>query len=69
MSTSIGRGLRSLGPASRFGAVSVTRIDDARRWFHRHWTLGVGAGAHVRVNGLLEVTRELAEDAAGHRAV
>lgn len=33
----------------------------ARRWFRRYWTLGVGSGAHVLVNGLLDVTRELAE--------
>ena len=37
--------------------------DDARRWFRRYWTLGVGAGAHVLVQGLLDVTREIAEDA------
>ena len=35
--------------------------DDARRWFRRYWTLGVGAGAHVLVQGLLDVTREMAE--------
>lgn len=37
--------------------------DDARRWFRRYWTFGVGAGAHVLVEGLLEVTREMAEGA------
>ena len=26
----------------------------ARRWFRRYWTLGVGAGAHVLVAGLLD---------------
>jgi hypothetical protein len=35
----------------------------ARRWFRRYWTLGVGSGAHVLVNGLLEVVREDAEQA------
>jgi hypothetical protein len=52
------------------GAMRTATTDDtARQWFRRYWTLGVGAGAHVLVNGLLEVTRELAEDAAGHPAV
>ena len=34
----------------------------ARHWFRRYWTLGVGSGAHLLVNGLLDVTRELAEE-------
>ena len=33
----------------------------ARRWFRRYWTFGVGSGAHILVNGLLDVTREMAE--------
>jgi hypothetical protein len=33
----------------------------ARRWFRRYWTLGIGSGAHILVNGLLDVTREMAE--------
>jgi hypothetical protein len=33
----------------------------ARRWFRRYWTFGIGSGAHVLVNGLLDVTRETAE--------
>ena len=33
----------------------------ARRWFRRYWTFGVGSGAHILVNGLLDVTREIAE--------
>ena len=33
----------------------------ARRWFRRYWTFGIGSGAHVLVNGLLDVTREMAE--------
>lgn len=33
----------------------------ARRWFWRYWTLGVGSGAHILVQGLLDVTREMAE--------
>jgi hypothetical protein len=35
--------------------------EQARRWFRRYWTLGVGSGAHVLVHGLLEVVREDAE--------
>jgi hypothetical protein len=26
-----------------------------------YWTFGVGSGAHVLVNGVLDVTREMAE--------
>lgn len=42
---------------------TATTSDEARRWFRRYWTFGVGAGAHVLVQGLLEVTREMAEGA------
>jgi hypothetical protein len=31
--------------------------DDARTWFRRYWTLGVGSGAHVLVHGLLDSVR------------
>ena len=40
---------------------TATTDEHARRWFRRYWTLGVGSGAHVLVNGLLEMTRESAE--------
>jgi glyoxylase-like metal-dependent hydrolase (beta-lactamase superfamily II) len=40
---------------------TATTDAHARRWFRRYWTLGVGSGAHVLVNGLLDVTREMAE--------
>jgi hypothetical protein len=44
------------------GAMRTATTDDqARRWFRRYWTLGIGSGAHVLVNGLLDVTREMAE--------
>ena len=33
----------------------------ARRWLRRYWTLSIGSGAHVLVDGLLDVTREAAE--------
>jgi hypothetical protein len=40
---------------------TATTDEHARRWFRRYWTLGVGSGAHVLVNGVLDVTRETAE--------
>jgi len=40
---------------------TATTDEHARRWFRRYWTIGVGSGAHVLVNGLLDVTREMAE--------
>jgi hypothetical protein len=40
---------------------TATTDADARRWFRRYWTFGVGSGAHLLVNGLLDVTREMAE--------
>lgn len=40
---------------------TATTDESARRWFRRYWTFGVGSGAHVLVNGLLDVTREMAE--------
>ena len=35
--------------------------DDARRWFRRYWTFGVGPGAHLLVEGLLDEARQHAE--------
>lgn len=44
------------------GAMRTATTDErARRWFRRYWTVGVGSGAHVLVNGVLELTREIAE--------
>ena len=40
---------------------TATTDESARRWFRRYWTFGVGSGAHVLVSGLLDVTREMAE--------
>jgi hypothetical protein len=40
---------------------TATTDDDARTWFRRYWTLGVGSGAHVLVNGVLELVRDAAE--------
>lgn len=39
---------------------TATTDEDARRWFRRYWTCGVGSGAHLLVSGLLDVTREMA---------
>jgi hypothetical protein len=41
---------------------TATTDAHARQCFRRYWTLGVGSGAHLLVNGLLDVTRELAEE-------
>jgi hypothetical protein len=43
---------------------TATTDEHARRWFRRYWTFGVGSGAHVLVNGLLDFVRESAEQRA-----
>jgi hypothetical protein len=48
---------------------TATTDPAARRWFRSYWTFGVGSGAHVLVNGLLEMTRERAEGYAARRSV
>jgi hypothetical protein len=55
-----------VGPRTRLSGVMRTATTDehARRWFRRYWTFGVGSGAHQLVNGLLDVTREMAEQDA-----
>jgi hypothetical protein len=40
---------------------TATTDERARTWFRRYWTLGVGSGAHILVNGVLDLTREMAE--------
>jgi len=40
---------------------TATTDEQARRWFRRYWTLGVGSGAHVLASGLIDATRETAE--------
>jgi hypothetical protein len=42
---------------------TATTGEHARRWFRRYWTFGVGPGAHVLVNALLDVVRDDAEQA------
>jgi hypothetical protein len=39
---------------------TATTDEHARRWFHRYWTGGVGSGAHILVNSLLEAACERA---------
>lgn len=40
---------------------TATTDEHARRWFRRYWTFGVGSGAHVLVEGLLDMVREDSE--------
>jgi hypothetical protein len=42
---------------------TATTDEHARKWFGRYWTLGVGSGAHILVNGVLDLTRDIAERA------
>ena len=44
---------------------TATTDERARRWFRRYWTFGVGSGAHVLVNGVIDLVREAAERQAG----
>jgi len=56
--------VRSLDPRRTLltGTMRTATTDaHARVWFRRYWTLGVGSGAHLLVDGLLDVTREMAE--------
>ncbi len=47
---------------------TATPDEHARRWFRRYWTFGVGSGAHVLVNALLDSVREAAESKARVKA-
>ncbi len=44
---------------------TATTDADARQWFRRYWTFGVGSGAHVLVQGLIDLVREMAEERRG----
>jgi hypothetical protein len=62
--------VRELGPRRTLlsGVMRTATTDEqARRWFRRYWTFGVGSGAHLLVHGLLDVTRELAEERTAQR--
>lgn len=57
-------GVRPLTPDSTllWGLMRTATTDaPARRWFRRYWMLGVGSGAHLLVQGLLDVVRDDAE--------
>ena len=41
-----------------------TTDEEARRWFRRYWTFGIGSGAHLLAGSLLESARSAAEDNA-----
>jgi hypothetical protein len=43
---------------------TATTGEQARTWFRRYWTLGVGSGAHVLVHGLLDTARDIAQAAS-----
>ena len=63
--------VQAIGPRQTLlsGVMRTSTTDaHARRWFRRYWTLGIGSGAHVLVNGLLDVTREMAEAKAARSA-
>jgi hypothetical protein len=47
---------------------TATTDEEARRWFRRYWTFGVGSGAHVLVSGLLDVVSGTAEARARESA-
>jgi hypothetical protein len=47
---------------------TATTDEHARRWFRRYWTFGAGSGAHLLVNGLLDLAREHAEARVGGTA-
>jgi hypothetical protein len=40
---------------------TATTDEHARGWFRRYWTFGVGSGAHLLVQGLLDAARAEAE--------
>lgn len=40
---------------------TATTDEDARRWFRRYWTFGVGSGAHILVGAVLDSARRAAE--------
>lgn len=46
---------------------TATTDDQARTWFRRYWALGVGSGAHILVQGVLDLTREAAERGTADR--
>jgi len=54
---------RSIAAETRGAPGRRLTAAQARRWFRRYWTFGVGSGAHVLVHALLETVRDTAERA------
>lgn len=55
----------ALGRGLLTGLMRTTTTDErARDMFRCSWTRGIGSGAHVRVHGVLEPAREIAEHEA-----
>ena len=46
---------------------TATTDAHARDWFRRYWTFGVGSGAHILVQALLDTVRDDAETGTGGR--
>jgi hypothetical protein len=46
---------------------TATTDAHARDWFRRYWTFGVGSGAHILVQALLDSVRDDAETGTGWR--
>lgn len=42
---------------------TATTDEHSRKWFRRYWTYGVGSGAHILVDGVLDSARDAAEQA------
>ena len=42
---------------------TATTDESARAWFRRYWTMGGGPGGHVLVQGVIDIMREMAEQA------
>ncbi len=62
--------VRSLGDGRTLvsGVMRTATTDEhARKWFRRYWTMGVGSGAHVLVQALLETVRDVAERGSSER--
>jgi hypothetical protein len=48
---------------------TATTDEQARRWFRGYWTLGVGSGAHVLAQAVIDATREAAEQRCAEQGV
>ena len=46
-------GNRLLRGAAAVHCTAQAELEQARRWFRRYWTFGIGSGAHILVGSLL----------------